>query len=174
MDSNAKVFTVGECAVAMVAARFNHVTVYGPDVDELVSFYERVFGLEKVQAPNLGVPAAWLRCGDVQLHVVNRDVPAPRYHHFVLAVDNFEEVYRIAEKDGLFDEALAQDDGLPLFELPGGEVQMYVRDPAGNLIEVDWPDVSTLDEEIADRVHDRTCTQPQSKAQLEARLFMDR
>jgi hypothetical protein len=22
---------------------------------------------------------------------------------------------------------------------------MYIRDPAGNLVEIDWPDVSTLD-----------------------------
>jgi len=34
---------------------------------------------------------------------------------------------------------------LRLHELNDGAVQMYLRDPAGNLVEVDWPDVSTLD-----------------------------
>ena len=29
-----------------------------------------------------------------------------------------------------------------------GWVQMYIRDPSGNLVEIDWPDVSTLDPEI--------------------------
>jgi len=27
---------------------------------------------------------------------------------------------------------------------PAGWVQLYLRDPAGNLIEVDWPDASAL------------------------------
>jgi lactoylglutathione lyase len=27
-------------------------------------------------------------------------------------------------------------------------VQMYLRDPAGNLVEIDWPDASTLDRSI--------------------------
>jgi hypothetical protein len=25
---------------------------------------------------------------------------------------------------------------------------MYIRDPAGNLVEIDWPDVSTLDPSV--------------------------
>ncbi len=33
-------------------------------------------------------------------------------------------------------------------ELPDGAVQMYLRDPAGNLVEVNWPDVTTLDREV--------------------------
>jgi lactoylglutathione lyase len=32
-----------------------------------------------------------------------------------------------------------------MYELPDGSVQMYLRDPAGNPIEVDWPDAHTLD-----------------------------
>ena len=31
---------------------------------------------------------------------------------------------------------------------PAGWVQMYLQDPAGNLIEVDWPDASTLDRSV--------------------------
>jgi YD repeat-containing protein len=31
-----------------------------------------------------------------------------------------------------------------VYELPDGSVQLYVRDPAGNLIEIDWPDATTL------------------------------
>ena len=30
---------------------------------------------------------------------------------------------------------------------PAGWVQLYLRDPAGNLVEVDWPDASTLSPE---------------------------
>ena len=34
--------------------------------------------------------------------------------------------------------------GTPLRRHPMGWVQLYLRDPAGNLLEVDWPDASTL------------------------------
>jgi YD repeat-containing protein len=30
---------------------------------------------------------------------------------------------------------------------PAGWVQLYLRDPAGNLVEVDWPDQATLSPE---------------------------
>jgi hypothetical protein len=33
-------------------------------------------------------------------------------------------------------------------ELPDGGAQMYVRDPGGNLIELDTPDASTLDPDV--------------------------
>ena len=36
----------------------------------------------------------------------------------------------------------------PLRRHPQGWVQMYLRDPAGNLVEVDCPDISTLEPEI--------------------------
>ena len=31
-----------------------------------------------------------------------------------------------------------------MYELPDGGIQMYVRDPAGNLVELDHPDASTI------------------------------
>jgi hypothetical protein len=34
---------------------------------------------------------------------------------------------------------------LKRLELRGGAVQIFVRDTAGNMVEVNWPDVSTLD-----------------------------
>ena len=34
--------------------------------------------------------------------------------------------------------------GSPLRTHPAGWVQLYLRDPAGNLVEIDWPDASTL------------------------------
>jgi lactoylglutathione lyase len=42
----------------------------------------------------------------------------------------------ILERDSFFED---------IYELPDGSVQMYLRDPAGNLIEIDWPHVTTLD-----------------------------
>jgi hypothetical protein len=38
--------------------------------------------------------------------------------------------------------------GASVRELADGSVQMYVRDPGGNLVEIDWPDASTLDRSL--------------------------
>jgi hypothetical protein len=38
--------------------------------------------------------------------------------------------------------------GAAVRELPDGAVQMYIRDPAGNLVELNWPDVTTLDRSV--------------------------
>jgi hypothetical protein len=35
--------------------------------------------------------------------------------------------------------------GWQLVELPSRQVQLYFRDPADNLIELNWPDADTLD-----------------------------
>ncbi len=157
----------------MTAIGFTHVTVYGDDVEELAAFYTDVFGLERIQAPNLGNPVVWLRCGDRQLHLVHRETAPPTYHHFALAVDDFAAVFDAATERDCFDEALASSDAYPLYQLPDDAVQLYLRDPAGNLIEVDWPDVATLPERISDLVIDRSDAHPQSEAQAEARLFLD-
>lgn len=157
----------------MTTVGFNHVTVYGDDLDALVAFYARVFELERIPTPNLGVPAAWLRCGEKQLHLVERATTPPEYHHFALTVDDFDRVFRLAREADCFDERLAPDDGLPLFELPDGAVQLYVRDPAGNLVEVDWPDVGTLDAAVRERVVDRSEEHPQSADQARAELFFE-
>ncbi|QFU84690.1 VOC family protein [Natronorubrum aibiense] len=157
----------------MTATGFTHVTVYGDDIDELTAFYTDVFGLERIQAPNLGNPVVWLRCGDRQLHLVSRETEPPTYHHFALAVDDFEAVFDAARERDCFDEALAPEDGYPLYQLPDDAVQLYLRDPAGNLVEVDWPDVATLEDRIKTHVIDRSDAHPQSAAQAEARLFLD-
>jgi YD repeat-containing protein len=52
-----------------------------------------------------------------------------------------------------------------VYELPDGTVQLSVRDPAGNLVEINWPDVTTLDRSVvahvevsqADRTPGSTC-----------------
>ena len=60
-------------------------------------------------------------------------------HHLGLTIDDFESAYAAirARTDVTF--------GWSLVELPSGQVQLYFRDPGGNLIELNWPDVGTLD-----------------------------
>jgi hypothetical protein len=59
-------------------------------------------------------------------------------------VVEFEAAYERAEELGIRDDGRYSS----VRELPCGAVQMYLRDPAGNLVEVNWPDVTTLDREV--------------------------
>src|ERR1700738_463620 len=45
---------------------------------------------------------------------------------------------------------------------PSGWVQMYIRDPAGNLVEIDWPDASTLDAALVAELYPLEADVPQA------------
>ncbi len=57
-------------------------------------------------------------------------------------VEDFDAVYARAKEMGILDSGAF---GSPLRSHPVGWVQLYLRDPAGNLVEIDWPDVESLD-----------------------------
>lgn len=133
----------------MRANGFTHVSVHAYDLDESVRFYKDLFGMEELPAPGFPFPVRWLRVGDLQLHLFQSDETAPSGHHFGLDVDDFEATYEKAreigaqEKEGYFSN---------VYELPDGAVQLYLRDPAGNMVEVNWPDVSTLDRSVVGEI----------------------
>jgi catechol 2,3-dioxygenase-like lactoylglutathione lyase family enzyme len=123
------------------ATGFTHVSIGARDLEESVRFYKDFFGMEEVPAPDFSGPVRWLRVGGLQLHLFHDDRPAPFGHHFAVDVDDFEEAFRRAEELGVRDG----DRYSTVRELPDGAVQMYLRDPSGNLVEVNWRDVRTLD-----------------------------
>lgn len=155
--------------MAVSAARLNHVSIVVRDMEESVRFYAEVFGMEPLPTPNFGFPVQWLRVGDLQLHLFKRDVPAPQYHHFAITVDDFHAVYLKAKALGIFDSTRFRHH---LYELPGGCVQLYLRDPAGNLVEVDWPDVAALDRSIVTDLRRLADVYSQGEENLRATLFL--
>jgi len=50
--------------------------------------------------------------------------------------------------------------------------QMYVCDPAGNLFEVDWPDVTTLDRSLMPEIKRLADSIPQTGDTLRATLYL--
>lgn len=156
----------------MQATGFTHVSVHATDVDASAAFYEVLFDVERIPAPNFGSPTVWLQVGDLQLHLFQREVSPPDIHHFGIAVDDFNEFYYRARERQLF---LDDDDPLDhgIFQLPDGALQTYVRDPEGNLIEINYPDASDLDVEIRRRVEKREAQFEQSEENLRATLFHD-
>jgi catechol 2,3-dioxygenase-like lactoylglutathione lyase family enzyme len=152
----------------MRATGFNHVSVVAHDLERSVRFYTEIFGMERIPTYTFAFPVQYLRLGDLQLHLFERDADAPAFHHIAIDVDDFEEAYRrarqleILEKESFFSD---------MYELPDGSVQMYVRDPAGNLVELDWPDVSTLDRTVVTEIARLADERPQSAEALRARLY---
>jgi catechol 2,3-dioxygenase-like lactoylglutathione lyase family enzyme len=121
------------------ATGLNHVSIAARDLEESTKFYEDVLGLERIPTPRFRSPVQWLRVGELQLHLFLDDGPAPHRHHIGLTIDDFDAAYQAVK-------ARASDSwGWELVELPSRQVQLYFRDPADNLIELNWPDADLLE-----------------------------
>jgi lactoylglutathione lyase len=153
----------------MRATGFNHVSVQARSLAESLRFYADLFGMEQIPSPTFRYPTAWLRLGDLQLHLVERDDRAPRFQHFAVSVDDFEAVYVKAMTLGIEDR---ETWSWHIYELPDGAVQLYVRDPADNLVEVDWPDITTLDRAVVTDVRKLADEVPQGDDSARATLFL--
>lgn len=151
-------------------SRINHVSVNATDLAASVAFYADVFGAQPLPTPNFGLPVQWLGIGASQLHLFEVAVEPHSHHHFAVTVEDLEPVYRRAEARGAFDfEAF----GNHLVELPGDLAQTYVRDPAGNLIEIDTPGASRLPQALRSLLVRLEDMRPQSVENMAGRLFVD-
>ncbi|OLE35835.1 MAG: VOC family protein [Actinobacteria bacterium] len=156
----------------MTAISINHVSVHAHDLERSAAFYERLFGMERIPTPTFAFPVRWLRLGHQQLHLfVRADAQAPQFHHVGLNVDDFDAVYWRAREQRLRDDN-AFFSGM--YELPDGSAQMYLRDPAGNLVEVDWPDAYTLHARIREELIPLSATVHQTGEALRATLYLHR
>ena len=133
----------------MRAIALNHVSIPAVDMEESVRFYADQFAMEEVPAPRFGFgrPVRWLRLGDLQLHLFPVDelrLGAPSTSGW-RSTTSPPPTWTLKES-GIFSSA--GDRAPAVWELPGGEGQMYFRDPAGNLVEIDCPDLSAYDPEV--------------------------
>ncbi len=162
--------TEPEGAGTRAARSLNYVSIVAKNLEESVRFYEEVFGLERIPTPNFGYAVQWLRVGDLQLHIFERPEEARRSAHFALTVDDLLTVYEKARARGCSDgETFAHH----LVQLPSGNVPLDARDPAGNLIEVDWPDLASLPAELQVQCVWLEGRYPQSVWNRQATLFLE-
>jgi len=152
-----------------MSARINHVSVNAQNLQESVDFYVDLLGAELLTTPNFGLPVQWLALGRTQLHLFERDLTPTSHHHFGITVDDLEPVYRAAERRGAFDDQAFKNH---LVELPGDVVQLYVRDPANNLVEIDCQGVDKLPDDLRGRLKSLWDFHPHTEEQLSARLFV--
>lgn len=150
-------------------ARINHVSVNAVRLAESVEFYVELLGAEPIPTPNFGIPVQWLALGATQLHLFERDITPTSHHHLGITVEDLEPVYRVAERRGAFDRDAFRNH---LVELPGDVVQLYLRDPAGNLVEIDAAGADRLPDDMRAQLRPLWEFNPQSEEQMRGRLFV--
>ena len=127
------------------ALYLNHVTLVVDNLEKAAAFYEKELGLEPLPAYKFDYPAAFFKLNDTQqLHVTEwEDTPSFR-GHACLRVDDFAAAFRRFRDLDIID---IRPWG-KVRKLPDGTFQMFIRDPAGNLIELSAPPGSPVDESI--------------------------
>jgi catechol 2,3-dioxygenase-like lactoylglutathione lyase family enzyme len=131
----------------------HHVNVAVDDLAAATVFYRDVIGLDPAATPDLGFPAQFFSVGSGQeLHVNELDDLHPNGTHFCLRLDDFASVVGRAEAAGVIDV----DSWGRASRIGTGVIQLFVRDPAGNLIELN----SQPDERFADAFYDRPHMDP--------------
>mgnify|MGYP001809711375 CR=1 FL=1 len=124
----------------------HHVSLIVSDLDRALAFYQRAFGLDRVERPPITVPGIWLACGLIQLHLIeNRDGSfrqKPEIDtadwHFAFRTDDFDATLARLEAAG-FSEDPDEDGVRRLFVNRHGRAgfpQLYLLDPDNNIIEV--------------------------------------
>jgi lactoylglutathione lyase len=153
---------------ALGALEINHVAVNAIDLEASVDFYVSLFGMERIPTYTFAFPTQFLRLGNTQLHVFQRPCTATAFHHVGLVVDDIQALYLKSRELGILDsEAFFS----PIYELPDGSVQLYLRDPAGNLVEIDAPDASVLDRAVVGEIPRLADLVPQTDDARGATLF---
>lgn len=113
--------------------RINHVTLIVNQLETAAEFYEKEMGLEVIPAFLFDYPTAFFKINeDQQLHLSEwEDQPSFR-GHICVQVDDFNAIFHRMKELGVID---IHPWG-KVRQLPDGAMQMFVRDPSGNLVEI--------------------------------------
>jgi catechol 2,3-dioxygenase-like lactoylglutathione lyase family enzyme len=155
----------------MGTSRVNHVSVSATDLAASTEFYGRLLGAEPIATPDFGFPVQWLALEDTQLHIFERDSPPTQHHHFGVEVDldRLVSAYRLcAELDAFDDDTFRHR----LVGLPGDCIQLYLRDPAGNLVELNAVGASRLPDDLREDLQILADVRPQDGEHGDARLYI--
>lgn len=111
-----------------------HVNVNVDDIDVAIPFYRDVLGLQLDETPEQGFRCQYFRIGSTAQQVHLNEISDQRGFrgHFCLVVPDFMGVFKRAKERNEIDiRAWGK-----VRQLPNGKMQMFVRDPSGNLIEI--------------------------------------
>jgi catechol 2,3-dioxygenase-like lactoylglutathione lyase family enzyme len=140
----------------MATLRINHVSVNATDLQASVDFYVGLLGARAIPTLDFGFPVQWLEVGDCQLHLFEKPIQPTSHHHCAITVDDLEPVYAFAESAA---PSTTAPSATTSSACPGDIAQLYVRDPGGNLLEIDAAGADALPERLArSGGSSRTCT----------------
>jgi catechol 2,3-dioxygenase-like lactoylglutathione lyase family enzyme len=131
---------------------FHHINILVDDLNAAVKFYRDDLGLKSITTPDQGFPSQFFKFdGGTQMHINELADERPFRAHFALRVDDFSAVFRHMKKI----DAIDTNPWGNVRTLPGGAMQMFLRDPSGNLVEItsrpgDEIDADVLGDDLVD------------------------
>ena len=115
-------------------SQFHHASLIVKDTEVSLRFYRDLLGLElDHKRPDLGYPGAWLKVGDLQIHLLELPNPDPvenrpqhggRDRHLAFRVDDLSGLVETLERSKI-DFTLSKS----------GRKALFCRDPDGNALE---------------------------------------
>ncbi|WP_234734232.1 VOC family protein [Tellurirhabdus bombi] len=127
------------------ALKINHVTLIVNNLEKAGEFYANELGLEALPAFNFDYPVMFFKFNEEQqLHISEwEDTPSFR-GHICVQVDDFNSLFYRMKELGVVDVSPWGK----VRKLPDGAMQMFVRDPSGNLVEISSKPGSEVDPAI--------------------------
>lgn len=133
----------------------NHVNIMVDKLETNIPFYRDVLGVAMIATPDIGFPAQFFQFDNgAQIHMNELKDLKPHRAHLAITVDDFSDQFRkLKAVDAIDVEAWGK-----VRRLPSGTMQMFARDPSGNLIEIcgrleDDIDQSVFDDDLVDLTH---------------------
>ena len=123
----------------------NHVTLIVNHLEDAVAFYKNELGMEVIPAFMVDYPNAFLKVGEEQqLHLAEWEDAKSFRGHVCLVVEDFNGLFWRCKELGIIDiEPWGK-----VRQLPEGVMQMFIRDPSGNLLEISSTPGSPIDPAI--------------------------
>lgn len=115
------------------ALKINHVTLIVDNLEKAGHFYQHELGLEPLAAFRFDYPVMFFKFNDEQqLHISEWEDKTSFRGHVCVQVDDFSSLFFRMKALNIID---IHPWG-KVRKLPDGAMQMFVRDPAGNLVEI--------------------------------------
>mgnify|MGYP000415690069 CR=1 FL=1 len=127
------------------AVKINHVALVVGNLEEASKFYEHELGLEPIPAFLFDYPTAFFKFNEEQqLHLTEWDDVFSFRGHICVQVDDISTIFFRMKALGVID---IKPWG-KVRQLPDGAIQMFVRDPSGNLVELSSQPGAPIDKAI--------------------------
>ncbi|PIB29346.1 glyoxalase [Maribacter sp. 4U21] len=127
------------------AVKINHVALVVSNLEEACKFYEYELGLEPIPAFLFDYPTAFFKFNEEQqLHLTEWEDAYSFRGHICVQVDDINTLFFRMKELGIIDIEPWGN----VRQLPDGAIQMFVRDPSGNLVELSSDPEAHIDPRI--------------------------